>query len=53
MDKLIQLSAVVRYPLDLTFRLFTQNGHLKNWLTQAADVEPAGGGNQPVEICCE
>lgn len=44
MDKLIQLSLVVRYPLEQMFRLFTQNEHLQNWFSVAADVEPVVGG---------
>ncbi|HZG15063.1 MAG TPA: SRPBCC domain-containing protein [Candidatus Bathyarchaeia archaeon] len=44
MDKIIHQSEVLDYPLELSFRLFTESEHLANWLTNAAEIEPVVGG---------
>ncbi|MFZ0390367.1 MAG: SRPBCC domain-containing protein [Calditrichia bacterium] len=44
MDKIIVQTAVLACRPEKAFQLFTDNGHLENWLTAKAEVEPRTGG---------
>jgi uncharacterized protein YndB with AHSA1/START domain len=44
MDKVIEESTTLPVSADATYRLFTDNRLLENWLTVKADVEPKAGG---------